>query len=362
VTNSRSNKDDIRCLVLDIDGVLTDGGECLGLGSPKSLFLRDLDALAVARENGLVVSFLSGEAEIEDVVERCGGGEALAGAKDKRAGLEELARMLDLEFSKMCYVGDADRDAPALELAGLGLAPFDASQSALLAADRVLRASGGRGAVAEAVEIVLRLRDLGDLSESVRNATQSSIDALERSMRDPEALSDSLRPIAETLTVAIERGSKVLLFGNGGSAAMAQHAAAELVGRFRCESGPLPAIALSTDTSVVTALANDYSFDEVFARQVRGHGRPGDVAVGFSTSGESANVIGGLDAARELRMTTLGFTGSDARTMEPHCDSVFEAPSDDVPRIQELHLWAWHVLCEVLENVRIPVTPAAEND
>lgn len=352
----------IRCLVLDIDGVLTDGSESLGASAHKSLYLRDLDALTSARREGLQIAFLSGASDIEDVVARCGGGEALAASKDKRVGLTVLADRLDLALDEICYVGDADRDAPALELAGFGLVPNDASPVAVQAADRVLRASGGRGAVAEAVEVILRLRKVGDLSSIVEKATRSSIDALERSLQDLAAMSDALRPIAETLTVALERGSKILLFGNGGSAAMAQHAAAELVGRFRSESAPLPAIALTTDPSVVTALANDYGYSEVFSRQIRGHGRPGDVAVGFSTSGRSANVVHGFEAAREMRMITAGFTGRDARDMKPLCDHVFEAPADDVPRIQELHLVAWHVLCEVLDAFRPPVPHPEERD
>jgi D-sedoheptulose 7-phosphate isomerase len=352
----------IRCLVLDIDGVLTDGSERLGESAHISLYLRDLDALTSARQEGLLIAFLSGESDIEDVVVRCGGGEALAGSKDKRAGLTELAGRLDLPCDEICYVGDADRDGPALELAGLGLTPNDASPAAVQAADRVLRAFGGRGAVAEAVEIILRLQEAGDLSGVVGEATRSSIDALERSFQELDAMSGALEPIAEALTVALERGSKIQLFGNGGSAAMAQHAAAELIGRYRSDSSPLPAIALSTDTSVVTALANDYGFSEVFSRQVRGHGRPGDFAVGFSTSGRSANVVRGLEAAREMRMVTAGFTGRDAREMKPLCDHVFEAPADDVPRVQELHLVAWHVLCEVLEAFRPPVPHPEETD
>lgn len=344
----------IRHLVLDIDGVLTDGTTPLSAAGEKRLFLRDLDALTAARRAGLTIGFLSGEPDIDHVVQRCGGGPAIAGAKDKSAGLIEIARLMGVAVDEICYVGDADRDAPALDLAGLGLAPSDASHAAVKAANRVLRNAGGRGAVAEAVELLLRVPAPSELAGSLDRALQAAVADLGNSLDELEGMAGELGSITDTLANGLMRRSKVLLFGNGGSAAMAQHAAAELVGRFRSESDPLPAMALSTDTSVVTALANDYGYDEVFARQIRAHGRPGDVAVGFSTSGTSGNVVRGLGAARTLRLATVGFTGRDGRSMKGLCDSILEAPSTQVPRVQELHLAAWHIICEALESCRSP--------
>ncbi|MBI5526053.1 MAG: D-sedoheptulose 7-phosphate isomerase [Deltaproteobacteria bacterium] len=156
--------------------------------------------------------------------------------------------------------------------------------------------------------------------------------------------------IAETLAAAIHGGNKVLLFGNGGSAADAQHVAGELVGRFALGSRPWPAVALTTDTSILTAVGNDYGFAEVFARQVKALARPGDVAVGISTSGRSPNVIRGLKAAKTLGATTIGFTGADGRKMGKYCDTLFAAPSEKTPRIQELHLLAWHLVCQEVER------------
>jgi 3-deoxy-D-manno-octulosonate 8-phosphate phosphatase (KDO 8-P phosphatase) len=154
-------KKNIRALVLDIDGVLTDGTVGVNESSRKRVFLRDLDALTVARGKGIQIAFLSGESEHEakPVVDCCGGGIAIYDAKDKEKGILEMAEKLKMKLSEICYVGDARRDIPALQIVELGLVPADADKRAKSAADRVLFASGGRGAVSEAVDIILETSD-----------------------------------------------------------------------------------------------------------------------------------------------------------------------------------------------------------
>jgi D-sedoheptulose 7-phosphate isomerase len=161
----------------------------------------------------------------------------------------------------------------------------------------------------------------------------------------------TLGRIALVFVRAIRTRHRILLFGNGGSAADAQHVAAELVGRFAREREPWSAIALTTDTSILTAVSNDWEFAQVFARQVRALGRPGDVVVGISTSGTSPNVLRGLEAGRELGAVTVGFTGAweGAEAMRSRCDECFSAPAESTPRIQELHLLAWHAICGTVE-------------
>jgi D-sedoheptulose 7-phosphate isomerase len=156
--------------------------------------------------------------------------------------------------------------------------------------------------------------------------------------------------VARTFIQTIRAGRKILLFGNGGSAAEAQHVAGELIGRFAQESSPWPALALTTDTSVITAIANDWEYAEVFARQVRGLARPGDVVVGISTSGRSPNVLRGLDAGRQSGATTISFTGANGHAMSDHSDICFAAPAKTTSRIQELSLLAWHSICELVER------------
>jgi D-sedoheptulose 7-phosphate isomerase len=149
---------------------------------------------------------------------------------------------------------------------------------------------------------------------------------------------------------SIRRGGKILLFGNGGSAADAQHIAAELVIRYKTDRDPIAAIALSTDTSALTACGNDFGYDAVFARQLEALGREGDVAVGISTSGNSRNVIAALQSARRLGIATTGLSGGDGGAMQGLCDSLWVVPSRTTARIQEMHIMAGHILCKALET------------
>ena len=164
-----------------------------------------------------------------------------------------------------------------------------------------------------------------------------------------ERCSDSIANAAAIVTDALLAGNKVLIFGNGGSAADAQHVAAELVGRFVAERRPLPAIALTVDTSALTAIANDYGFDQVYARQLRALGRKGDVAIAISTSGRSPNILAAIEAARELGVSVVGLTGAKGSAFAALCDACVVVPSTNTARIQEIHITVGHVICEVVD-------------
>ena len=165
-------------------------------------------------------------------------------------------------------------------------------------------------------------------------------------------LSNSARiaEIGRVLIEALGAGHQVLVFGNGGSAADAQHIVAELVGRYRRERPPLKALALTTNTSSLTAIANDYAFRDVFARQVEAFGQPGDVAIGLSTSGNSQNVIEGIQVAKRKGLVTVGLTGQDGGQLRLLVDHWIGVPSRDVPRIQEAHILIGHILCDLVEE------------
>lgn len=152
------------------------------------------------------------------------------------------------------------------------------------------------------------------------------------------------------LAWTLGQGGRLLVAGNGGSAAEAQHLAAELVGRLRDERAPLSAIALTADSSAVTAISNDYGYDEVFARQVRGHGRPDDIFIAMSTSGRSPNLLTAVDAAREIGMRTWALTGPAPNPLADRCDDALPCPADDSQVVQELHLISVHVLCEYVDR------------
>jgi D-sedoheptulose 7-phosphate isomerase len=165
-----------------------------------------------------------------------------------------------------------------------------------------------------------------------------------------EECTPTLLGIADRLTARLRDGGTIFLCGNGGSAADAQHVAGEFVGRFLKERRPLPAIALNANTSILTAIGNDYDFDQVFARQVKALTRPRDVVVGISTSGKSRNVLAALKAAREIGAETVGFTGEPGEPLGSRCDVCFKVPSGLTPRIQEVHILAWHLVCDLVEE------------
>ena len=184
------------------------------------------------------------------------------------------------------------------------------------------------------------------------------INEIKKQLQDHRALIDlmerDLTPlIAEMgslISDALANGNKLLVMGNGGSAADSQHFVAEIVGRFKMERKALPAVALSTDTSILTAIGNDYGFESIFSRQVEALAKPGDVVVGLSTSGNSPNVLKALNAAREQGCRTIGLLGRDGGTISPICDLALVVPSTDTPRIQEGHITIIHILCDLVEK------------
>lgn len=176
--------------------------------------------------------------------------------------------------------------------------------------------------------------------------TEESI-AVKRALLETQA--ETIAHVGAALVEALRNGKTLYLFGNGGSAGDAQHIAAELVGRFTKERRALPAVALTTNTSALTALGNDYEYAIVFARQLEAFGKPGDVVIGISTSGNSPNVLQGLQTAQELGMVTIGLTGESGGNTKTTADHCICVPSRDTARIQESHILIGHILCEIIE-------------
>jgi D-sedoheptulose 7-phosphate isomerase len=183
-------------------------------------------------------------------------------------------------------------------------------------------------------------------------------DVADATLRDAIALHERVRAAgldtaaaaAAAITASLRQDGKVLVFGNGGSAADAQHMAAELVGRFARERRGYAAIALTTDASVVTSLSNDYGYDRVFERQIEALGKPGDVAIGITTSGGSANVVRALEAARGRKLTTIALTGRDGGAAGRTADLHINVPSESTPRVQEVHMTLLHIICDLVER------------
>jgi D-sedoheptulose 7-phosphate isomerase len=182
--------------------------------------------------------------------------------------------------------------------------------------------------------------------ETIRRALADSLE-LKRSFF--AANEERIAAVARELCAALEAGRKVLLYGNGGSAADCQHIAAEWVGRFRRERRPLAAIALTTDTSILTSIANDYGYDQVFTRQIRALGQSGDLAIAISTSGNSPNVLAATEAAGALGMITVGLTGSDGGKLAGLVRHHLNVPHRSTARVQEIHIMVGHILCELVD-------------
>lgn len=189
----------------------------------------------------------------------------------------------------------------------------------------------------------------GQFEEQVRKSIEASIAVKEQLLADARLVA-TVSCVAEIMIEAFRDGKKVLLFGNGGSAADAQHIAAEFVGRFAFDRAPLPALALSVNTSCVTAIGNDYGFDLVFSRQIEALAHRGDVAVGISTSGQSSNVLHAMATAKRIGLHTVGLTGSTGKKLASTVDHCICVPSNETPRIQECHILVGHIISGLVEQ------------
>lgn len=187
------------------------------------------------------------------------------------------------------------------------------------------------------------------MTQKIKDIIQQSINVKEQVLND-ETLIQNLNLLVEKITYTFQQGGKVLFCGNGGSAADAQHLAAEFSGRFYSDRDPLPSEALHCNTSYLTAVANDYGYDFVYSRLLKGMAKAGDILVGLSTSGNSTNIINAFEMAKQIGVITVGFTGTTGGKMAALCDILVNIPSNDTPRIQESHIMLGHIACELVER------------
>lgn len=191
------------------------------------------------------------------------------------------------------------------------------------------------------------------LMSKIKNIISSSIEVKNKILNDDTLLA-KVEQTAKLIAEAFRNGHRVYLCGNGGSAADAQHLAAEFTGRFYSDREPLPAEALHVNTSFLTAVANDYSYDEIYQRAVKAHGRKGDVLIGLSTSGNSKNIVLAQEEGKKRGMIVISFTGEGGGKMKDSCDYLLNVPSKDTPRIQESHIMLGHIICEMVEEELFP--------
>ena len=194
-----------------------------------------------------------------------------------------------------------------------------------------------------------------EIEEKIKKACDDSIKVKEQFFKENITL---IKEVAELIAKTLNEGGKILIFGNGGSATDASHIAAEFVNRFKRERPGLPAIALNTDMAVITAIANDYDYSEIFAKQIKALGQQGDIVIGISTSGSSRNVLKAVEVAKKRGLKTVAFTSKKGGKLISRVDYAFAVPSEETPRIQETHITLGHILCELVEDIlfEIPVT------
>lgn len=187
------------------------------------------------------------------------------------------------------------------------------------------------------------------MKDYIKNQIKTSYE-IKQIIYTDDTLVEKIGEVSKVIVECYKKGGKVLLAGNGGSAGDAQHIAGELVNKFYFDRPGLPAIALSTDSSILTAIGNDYSFDRVFSKQVEANGKEGDVFMGISTSGNSKNIVEAMKLCREKGILTVGLTGSKVGAMDEFCDHIIKVPSSETPRIQESHVLIYHIICAIIEE------------
>jgi D-sedoheptulose 7-phosphate isomerase len=352
----------LKAVALDVDGVLTDdtfGWDADGVETKRFAFL-DVMGVSRATKAGVVFALVSGEATsfVDRYATKMKIGDVFQGTKDKASSVREFAARHGISTEEILFVGNDINDLDAMAICGLSAAPIDAHDSVIERVDYVSKRPGGHGAVREVLDLLLN-RDVqksagGDVP--VRPVVSTFFrDELEAHHRVLETLvtqqASELEHLQKLFTVALTAGRKLLFCGNGGSAADSQHIAAEFINRFRFDRPALPALALTVDTSVLTCIGNDSSYDFVFSRQVEALAEEGDVVVGLSTSGRSKNVLLALEAARKKKALAVGLTGKDgAARMKDVTDFVLGVPSNDTARIQEGHEFALHCVAALVEN------------
>ena len=343
----------IELIVFDIDGVLTDGSILVNTQGQemKRINIKDIDAVYEMKRQGYRIAAITGEdTEIVNYFRsRFPWDCFLQGQKHKIEALNRLTEELHIPLENTVYIGDGKYDLDVLRVAGLSVCPADAIPEAQKECDIVLHRNGGSGCIWELLSILERYR-----KESPLAFFQDCIDEhllTFKSMAADTGLMQKTLAVSDAAADRLHEGGQIFLCGNGGSAADAQHIAAEFIGRFFKERPALCAEALTVNTSILTAIGNDYGYERVFVRQVEGKAKAGDILIGLSTSGTAKNVRAALQYAKEHGIMTVMMTGSAYPSeLENICDYILAVPSRITPRIQEAHIFLGHLIAQYVEH------------
>lgn len=343
----------IRLVVLDIDGVVTDGSVIVDMqgSEQKKINLKDIDAIYELHKQGYKLAAITGEntSIVEYFKKRFPWDYFYQNNKHKKETLKEIAELEGVSLDEVCYVGDGKYDVDSIQSAGLGICTEDAIDRAKNAADIVLQYRGGQGCLWELIEILRQQNDEELPTHYFYQRLEEHAGIFKKMASDQDLMEDVMQ-IAEDICKMMKRQGQLFLCGNGGSAADAQHIATEFVSRFFKERPGLNAEALTVNTSTLTAIGNDYSFERVFVRQLEAKAKEGDILIGISTSGKSKNVLEALRYARKNGIRTVMLMGDYVNLeLEDICDYVIKVPSQITPRIQEAHIFIGHTIAEYVE-------------
>lgn len=344
----------IQLVVFDIDGVITDGSIIVdSMGNElKTVNLKDIDAIFELHKTGFKLAAITGEnTRIVDYFEkRFPWNYFIRGSKTKVVALDEIEKELQIEKKDMCYIGDGKYDVEPIMEVGLGVCPADAISTVKQVADIVLENAGGEGCIWELVSILQQYNNDDTSSHYFIERLDAHMDLFKKIASNRELIETVIK-VGDILVSIYKNQGALYLCGNGGSASDAQHIATEFVSRFYRERPGLNAEALSVNTSTITAIGNDYSFDRIFARQLEAKAQRGDMVIGISTSGTSRNVLEALTYAKKNGMVTVLLTGgSDKVDFVEDVEYIIKVPSTITARIQEAHIFIGHVLAEYVEH------------
>lgn len=348
-------------LVYDFDGVMTDNRVRVDQAGGESVACSRADGLGVDLIRSLGLPQIIVSTETNPVV-RARAEKLklflLQGIRDKRQALVDYCAEQGYALNRVLYVGNDVNDLTAMQVVGFPVCPSDAHPAIRNLASWVVAARGGGGVIREIADQIVRLKPVGSsssegvtgLSElvSIRKQLEASIH-LRKAILDDSALLQRIGKLAETIGRALKTGRKVIFAGNGGSFADAQHLAAEFVGRFMMEREPLSAVCLGTNSSLSTAVGNDYHFDDIFTRELKALGTGGDIFIVLSTSGQSRNLVKAVELAGRLGIETYGLLGKGGGQIARMVPSVV-VPSDHTARIQELHITIGHIVCDLVDT------------
>ena len=344
----------IELIVFDIDGVITDGSVIIDSNGneQKQINMKDVDGIFELHRRGYKLAAITGEdTEIVSYFEnRFPWTYFYRGNKTKKETMQLIEVGTGIQRESICYIGDGKYDVEPLTYAGLGLCPADAIDKAKNAEDIILQNKGGAGCVLEVISILEKYNDAGGAHNYFFRRLEEHTQIFKKLASD-QNLTKQVMDIGDRLIEIFKKDGGLFLCGNGGSAADAQHIATEFISRFYKERPGLNAEALSVNTSTLTAIGNDYSFERVFARQLEAKARPGDMVIGISTSGTSRNVLEALQYARTHGMSTVLLMGAyENPEYNDAADYMVKVPSIITPRIQEAHIFIGHVIAEYVEH------------